>query len=217
MKRIVCVLLANFVFFFSYGQKETAKGEHYLFPAFNQGVVLLKGGKMDAKMLNYNMLTEQLLFDSYGKILAVPDEQLARVDTVFIQERRFIILNDQFVELIHHSKWDLFAEHKCDLKEQGKDAGYGGKSQTSAINNPSSVRLGGMVYNLQLPDGFEIKRYAYYWLRKDGEVKQLANMKQLKKLYKQKDDLLDDYVKKNEVKFEDHETIIKLISYLESQ
>jgi len=216
MKRINCILLSNLIFISSYAQLKTAGVDHYLFPEFTQGVILMKTGKKDAKLLNYNSLTEQLVFDNQGNILAAPKEQLERIDTVFIKERKFIILNNKFVELLHHSVWDLYVEYKCDLKEQGKDAGYGGTSQTSAINTPSAIRLGGNVYNLQLPDGFETKRYFFYWLKKDGELKQFITMRQLKKLYKDKNDLFNDYVKTHDVKYEDQEIIIQLIEHLES-
>ena len=216
MKRSYCILLANFILISSYAQSETAGGDHYLFPEFTQGVVLLNNGKQDIKLLNYNALTEQLLFDSYGKILAVPKEQLERIDTVFIKERRFVMLDNKFVELLHRSAWELYAEYKCDLKEQGKDAGYGGKSQTSAINTPSAVVLGENVYSLKLPEGFETRRYSFYWLGKDGGLKQIANIKQLKKLYKDKDDLFSDYVKIHDVEFGDQNGITKLIDHLES-
>ncbi|MEX2235274.1 MAG: hypothetical protein WD824_24130 [Cyclobacteriaceae bacterium] len=216
MKRNYCILLSNLIFISSYAQLKTAEVDHYLFPEFNQGVILLKTGKKEAKLLNYNSLAGQLIFDNQGNILAVPKEQLERIDTVFIKERRFIILNNKFVELLHHSTWDLYVEYKCDLKEQGKDAGFGGTSQTSAINTPSAVRLGGNVYNLQLPDGFETKRYSSYWLKKNGELKQFINMRQLKKLYKDKNDLFNDYVKKHDVKYENQEIIIQLIEHLES-
>lgn len=216
MKRNYCILLANFIFISSYAQSETAEGDHYLFPEFTQGVVLLNNGKLDAKLLNYHTLTEQLLFDSYGKILAVPKEQLERIDTVFIKERRFVMLDNKFVELLHRSTWELYVEYKCDLKEQGKDAGYGGKSQTSAINTPSAVALGENVYSLKLPEEFETRRYSFYWLKKDRELMQFANVKQLKKFYKDKNDLFSDYVKIHDVEFEDQEGMVKLIDHLES-
>lgn len=216
MKRIYCILLANLIYLSSHAQEKTAGVEHYLFPEFTQGVVLMKTGKKDPKLLNYNALAEQLVFDNQGSILAVPKEQLQRIDTVFIKERRFVVLNNKVVELLHHSAWDLYVEHKCDMKERGKDAGYGGTSQTSAITTPSSVALEGNVYNMQLPEGFETKRYSVYWLKRNGEPNQFVTIRQLKKLYKDKSELFDDYLKAHGVKYENQEAIIRLIEYLES-
>lgn len=216
MKRNFCILLSALTIISSHAQVKTTEVDHYLFPEFTQGIVLMKTGIKDAKLLNYHALSEQLVFDNKGTILAVPKEQLERIDTVFIKERKFIILNNKFVELLHHSHWELYVEYKCDLKDQGKDAGLGGTSQTSAITTPSAVRMGGNLYNLELPEGFKTKRYFVYWLTKNGKLKPVVNMKHLKKFYKDKNDLFDDYVKKHDVKFEDQETMLKLISHLES-
>lgn len=216
MKRSYCILLSNLVFISCYAQVELAQGDHYLFPEFNEGVILFKKGNKDAKMLNYNALAEELVFDNQGRILAVPKEQLERIDTVFIKERRFVILDDKFVELLNNSVWDLYVQYKCNLVEKGKDAGFGGTSETSAVNTPGGLRLGGFIYNMQLPDGFETKRYSVYWLNKNGDLRQFVNMRQLKKLYKGDNDRFNDYLKSHDVKYENQETITQLIEHLES-
>ena len=216
MKCNVCIVICSLLACSCYAQMQTAAVDHYLFPGFVQGIVLLKNGKTDPKLLNYNCLTEQLVFDNRGRILAAPDDQLQRVDTVYIQERKFIILNGKVVELIDHGSWNLCVEHKCNLKDQGKDVGYGGTSQTSAIDRPSAIRLGGNIYNRQLPEGFETRRYSFYWLMKNGETKQFINMKQLKKIYKDKASLFNAYVKGNEVVFENYQHIVQLIQHMES-
>ena len=216
MVRNYCLLLSNLIFISSLAQSQTAERDHYLLPEFTQSVVLLKTGRRDVKLLNYHSLTEQLLFDDRGKILAVPKDQLERIDTVFIKERRFVILNSKFVELLHHSGWDLYVEYKCDLQEEGKNVGYGGKSQTAAVTTPSAVNLDGRVYRLELPEGFETKRYCFYWLKKDGRLNQFVNMRHLKKLYKEKGDLLSAYVKTHSVEYDDPETISQLIEHMES-
>lgn len=216
MKSSYCILLSALTVISSHAQVKTAEVEHYLFPEFTQGIVLMKNGKKDVKLLNYHALSEQIVFDSKGTILAVPKEQLKRIDTVFVNQRRFMIMNNKFVELLYHSHWDLYVEYKCDLKEQGKDAGFGGTSQTSAINTPSAVSMEGNLYNLELPDGYETKRYFVYWLNRNGKLKPVVNMKHLKRFYKDKDDLFDVYVKEHEVKFEDPENMLHFISHLES-
>ena len=216
MKHHDCLFLVSVIITSSYGQVKPAHPDHYLFPEFTQGVVLLSSGKKDPKLLNYHTLTEQLLFDNQGKILAVPKEQLERVDTVYINSRRFVILNNKFVELLHHSDWDLYVAYKCELKDKGKDAGMGGTSETSAISSPSGVFLEGNVYSLQLPDGVETKRHVQYWLKRNEKLRVIINIRQLKKLYKDKNDNFDDFVETHEVKFENPEAVLRLIEHLES-
>lgn len=216
MKHIYCILISNLIFISSYTQLKYAEINHYLFPEFTQGVILIKTGIKDVALLNYNSLTEEMIFENKGKKLAIAKKELGFVDTVFIKDRKFIILNNKFVELIYHSKWDLYVEHKCKVKELGKPSGYGGTSKTTSITSYSPFYSKGRLYELKLPDSYEIKPYTYYWLKKNGELNKFINMRELKKLYKDKKDLFKAYVKKYGVKYDNQESIIQLIEHLES-
>ncbi|MGW8317125.1 MAG: hypothetical protein ACWGNV_16130 [Bacteroidales bacterium] len=139
------------------------------------------------------------------------------MDTIYIQDRKFVALNGKFVELIHHSKWDLFVEHKCKVEDTGKPAGYGGTSQTSAATSVSSLySQGRVIYNLKLPDNFKVNKYHAFWLRKDGEVHELTTLRAIKNLYKDRKASYKKYSKNHPVKYQDQESVIQLIEYLES-
>jgi len=125
-------------------------------------------------------------------------------------------LNGVFVELLSHSKWDLYIEHKCELEESGKSSGYGGTSKTTAITSFSSIYSEGNSYQLKLPDGYKLNPYTNYWLKNNGNLNKFISMRELKKLYKDKEDLFKAYLKKYRVKYHDQEGIIQLIEYLES-
>ena len=216
MKHIYIILIANLVFSSSYAQDNSVERPHYLFPEFTQGVVLLKSGVKNETSLNYNSLTEEMIFDKKGRKLAMAETDLALIDTVFIEDRKFIVLNGGFVELLYHSTCHLYAEYKGKLKEPGKPAGYGGTSETSSISSQSSLRMGGLLYELELPAGYKVNPYTVLWLKKNGALNKLVNMKKLKKLYKGKNDLFKAYVKKHRVKYDNQESITQLIEYLES-
>ncbi len=216
MKRIYCILIANLIISSSYAQLKSVVKAHYLFPAFTQGIVLMKSGVQNEALLNYNTLTEEMVFDKNGTKLAIPKTDIGFIDTVFIEDRKFIVLDKKIVELLSYSKWHLFVEYKCKVQEKGQSAGYGGTSETAAINTHSSLIAGGVFYELELPNHYKIEPYTYYWLKKNGELKRFVNMTTLKKLYKDKKDLFKAHVKKHDVKYNDPESIIQLIEYLES-
>ena len=216
MKRIYCIVISGLIFISSYAQPKIKEITHYLFPEFTQGVILMKAGEKNGTLLNYNSLTEEMIFENNGKKLAIAQRELVRIDTVYIKDRKFIVLNENFVEFLYHSKWDLYIEHKCDVKEPGKPTGYGGTSKTTAVNSYSSFYSEGTVYDLKLPDGYETRPYTYYWLKKNGELNKFRNMRELKKLYKEKEDIFKAYVKKHRVKYDNQESIIQLIEYLET-
>jgi hypothetical protein len=216
MKRFYYFLVFSFSFSLTYAQENTKEISHYLFSDFTQGIVLMKNGSENNALLNYNSLTEEMVFKDKGKMLAIGKPQLAQIDTVFIRNRKFFILNDKFVELILRSTIDLYAEHKCKLIPPGKPAGYGGTSETSAVSTYSSLSSGGRVYDLKLPDDYRVEPYIFYWLKRKGELNKFTSIKQLMKLYEDKADLCKTYVKKNNVKYNDQESIVQFIRYLDS-
>lgn len=177
----------------------------------------MKAGTRNNPMLNYNSLTEEMVFEDNGQKMAIDIDEILLVDTVFIKDRKFVALNGKFVELVYYSKWDLYVEHKCKVEEQGKPAGYGGTSQTGAATSVSSLYTQGrVVYDLELPDDYKTKPYSIYWLKKNGELYKFSNMRELKKLYKDKKELFKNYSKINPVKYQDQKGIIQLIEYMES-
>ena len=217
MKHFYCILISSLIFISSYAQSNYIETSHYLFPEFTQGVILMKAGTRNNAMLNYNSLTEEMIFENNGQKKAIGINEILLVDTVFIKDRKFVALNGKFIELVYHSKWDLYVEHKCKVEEQGKPAGYGGTSQTGAATSVSSLYTQGrVVYDLKLPDDYKTKPYSIYWLKKNGELYMFMNMRELKKLYEDKKELFKKYLKINRVKYQDQEGIIQLIGYMES-
>ncbi|OFX52405.1 MAG: hypothetical protein A2066_21655 [Bacteroidetes bacterium GWB2_41_8] len=214
MKRVYYALIFSLLALVCSSQVKVVELTHYLFPEFTSGVVLMKSGEKNEALLNYNSLTEEMIFDNRGVKLAIG--QLELVDTVYIGSRKFFLLNNKFVELIYKSKSELYAEYKCTVKDPGKPAAYGGTSQTSATTTYSSYFTGGQVYDLKLPEGYETKPFTHFWLKKDGKINKFLTVRQLAKLYAEKENLLKAYQKTNDVKYDDQESILGLIRFLDS-
>lgn len=215
MKHIFCILISSLIFSSSFAQPKDIKISHYLFPEFTQGVILLRSGEKYNTLLNYNSLTEEMIFEKKGKKLAIAMNEIPKVDTIFIKDRKFVTLFNKFVEFVYSSEWELYAEYKCKIEEPGKPVGYGGTSHTSATTSISRLTNDGVVYELKLPDEYKTNPYTIYWLKKNGELNSFINIRQLKILYKDKKDLVKEYLKTNPVKYHDQESIIELIKYLE--
>ena len=217
MKRFFYLLIFSLLLTTSYSQEKVTELSHYLFPEFTQGIILMKNGIKNNALLNYNSLTEEMIFLDKGNMLAIGDKELELIDTVFIMDRKFFTFNNKFIELISHSKYDLCAEHKCKVITHGKPAGYGTTSQTSATTSYLSLVSGGRLYDLKLPEDYEIKPYTYYWLKKNGEFNKFINMRQLMKLYADKKNLFKAYIKEHDVTFDNQESIIHFVNYLETE
>ena len=213
MKTTCLLLILCVTTFAGYAQKNGVEISHYIFPEFVKGTVLMKSGVKNEAMLNYNSLTEEMIFENNGTKLAI--SQLDQIDTVYIENRKFFLLNNKFVELAYHGKYDLYLEHKCSLIDPGKPAAYGGTSQTSSTTSYSSIFSGGQAYELSLPDGYKTKPYQNFWLKKDGKLASFLNLRQLSKLFNDKSGQFKQYVKENKVSIDNQESMIGLLKYLE--
>lgn len=216
MKRIVVVLLFTLILFSSFCQSQGVELSHYVFPDFTNGSVLMKSGQQHQALLNYNALSEEMIFVDKGTKLAISKEEKEKIDTVYIKGRKFFVLDGRFLELIYRSGYELYAEHRCDVKYPGKPAGYGGTSETSSISTYSGVYSGGILYELRLPDDFSIKPYLIYWLMKDGKINKIVNLKQLNKVFGDRKDQIKEYVSSNKTDYNDMESMVGLIRYLEA-
>jgi hypothetical protein len=49
-----------------FAQREEVLISHYLFPSFVKGKVILKSGIINMTNINYNSVTEEMIFDSNG-------------------------------------------------------------------------------------------------------------------------------------------------------
>lgn len=203
----------------TFAQAKWSPISHYLFPEFTRGTILLMNGESHEAMLNYNALTEEMVFVHRGQNMALDDEIIQQIDTVFIKNRKFFRINDHFVELLHQGDTELFAEHRCrvTMKNQGKPAAFGGTSQTSSTTSYLPLNSERIFYQMVLPDEYETRPYIYYWLRKDGELNRFTNMRQLQRLYRNQRSAFNDFLKDHPVSLEDPDTVRRLIEHMENQ
>lgn len=213
MRKIYLFLIFGLVVNLSFGQKKAVEISHYLYPDFVKGSVLMKSGVKNDAMLNYNALTEEMIFIKDGKNLAIT--KLEGIDTVYIGDTKFTLLKNKFVEILYHNKYDLYAGHKGSIVDPGKPAAYGGTSQTSSVTMYSSFLSNGQAYALQLPEGVETKASTDYWLKRDGQLQLFLNLRQLARLFEDKSDQFKKYVKENKVKYENEESLVGLIKFME--
>lgn len=173
----------------------------------------MKSGEAYNQQLNYNILTDEMIFNSGGKYLAIASPE--NVDTVYISNRKFIPLNNKFYEVLINSGTPLLLEFTATISEPGASTGYGGNSTTAAVTSFKSLVNAGGAYELALPNGFKVKPGYIYWIMKDGKLEKVANAKQLIKIFPDKKDMINDAIKKNDLKLSKREDVIMLVKLIE--
>jgi hypothetical protein len=185
---------------------------HYVFGSFTEGTVMMRSGEQSTQQLNYNLVTKEMIFEQAGTYLAIAHPE--QVDTIVIQERRFVPVNHAFYEYLGGSTYPFFIEHTCTIREEGASTGFG-NTNTTAATSIKSLQTDGGAYKLKLPDQFKIIPGHTFYIFKDGKYSKVGNEQQLEKIFPEKRQFIKDWVKKNHTGFSKQAEILPLIMELQ--
>lgn len=194
-------------------QTTVVKLTHYALDAFSDGVVKMKSGESYAKMLNYNILTGEIIFMDGSRFLALEDPK--NVDTVTIAGRKFIPGDKMFYELLTNTALPLLLEYTYTIKEPGTSIGYGLTTTTSAASALRDFIQTGGAYALKLPDNFQVIPGYNYWIRKEGKYLKVSNAQSLSKIFPDQKDRIKELVKTNHTDFGKREEVALLVQQVE--
>lgn len=174
-------------------QSDTANtSKHYVLPEFIVGSVIMKDGSTEYAVMNYNRLTEEMIFNKDGVMLAL--DSIMNIDTVNVDSRLFIPHGKVFYEVLVIGKVSLFMEHKCNLLATGNPSGYGGVTETGASRNVSSLS-GYRSFKLHLPRDYHITDASQFWISRDGNFFKANTSSQIRKAIPEKSEEIKNYIK----------------------
>lgn len=208
---LLCILSIHAAFTQALDTTQFTRISHYLFPDFIKGTVKQKNGNKEEAIMNYNSITQEMIFLQNGAYLALG--QLENIDTVFIEGRKFIPVKEVFYEILTDTPVPLLINHKCRVIPPGKNAGYGSTSQTSSIDNISRIVGSSITYPLKLPNDYTIIPESEFLLKKDNDYIRILNAKQVSKAFPAKSNAIQEYIKMNKTSFRSKEDLTKLIMF----
>jgi hypothetical protein len=185
----------------------------YYFTNFSDATLIMKSGKMQNQIINYNILTGLMVFQKGDKFYDITNPET--IDTVLIQNCKFVPVGKYFYEVVHKGKmYSYYIQHTGHLTEPGKPVGYGGTSKIASTSYVSTANLGGMQWNIALPKDFEVIPSSVYWIKAGNSWFDFETEKQLLKLFPDKISQMKEFIKANKVKIDKPESMVKLIEYL---
>ena len=213
------LVTASLVFLFSLNLPALSQDDRpetqYLFSRFAKAEVLKKSGQKLETMMNYNCLTEEMIFVQNGRRMALAN--LVSIDTVYLQDRVFIPFENNFVELAVIGKADLFIQHRSKAKIQGEIVGYGGTSQLSNVKTVSSLRDNGQYFYMDMPENIEVKYEPLAYIRLGDKIKNFYNRRTLAKILPELKDDIKIYFKENKPDLENRSDLIELVAFINSK
>jgi hypothetical protein len=188
----------------------------YLFPEFTKGVVLQKGGATVEALLDYNTITQEMMFDQNGSKLVL--DQADNIDTIFIANRKFIPARSVYFEKITETTVPLYVQYKGKAaKNSSGNIMTGGSNQIvsgfSGTKYKGSQGKTNPMYEMQLPDGFQLKTEYYFWLQKGGDFYPASNLKSFVQFFPGKEAAIEAFAKENNISMNKKEDVVKLINF----
>jgi hypothetical protein len=183
----------------------------FLFPEFSASRIKMKAGKDLNLILNYNLITEKMVFFQKEQVYDMLNQ--INVDTIFISGNRFIPYESIFYEVYPGVPYSFFIQHRGRILSPPKPAAYGGTSELSSSTYMSRIELGSQVYNAKLEGDLRVKYDPVYWARINNQMISFTSEKQYLKLFPGKEEVLKQFIKKNRLKFEKQDNLLKLWNY----
>jgi hypothetical protein len=186
----------------------------FIFPEFASGTVFQKNGATLAATLDYNTITQEMMFDQNGSKLVL--DQVENIDSIVIQNCVFVPAKGVFFEKLTKTPVALYAQYKSKAVKKGSlDELGGGASPALAgaigVRNRESEKPGN--YNMQLPQNFKLETQIIYWLKKDNDFIQVNNLKVISKRFPGKESQIDAFIKENSISLGKIQNMIKLIEF----
>jgi hypothetical protein len=182
--------------------------QQYLFPSFSKGVVKLKTGKEANLILNYNMVSEKLVFEQKEQYFDLSNPET--VDTAYIQNRKFVPHAKEFIEVSVTGDFPFYIQHKADLQAPPRPGAYGTTSELTSSNYLEGMQTNVGYVNFKLPEGYTIKSSLFYWIRKGEEWIKINSEKQVPKIFPESEEKIKKFIKENKIKADRTEDMIKL-------
>jgi len=206
MKRIY-LLACLFVCLSAVSAQETKPDAHspYVFPAFQKGVVYFLNGDSSVRSMNYNGVTEEMVYLESGKMLAIDHpETISRI--LLGETTVFEPVNGKFCQRLADYGNGLYVSFKYTVLPPSSPSAYGSDASTTASTNWSHLEGQSMLYELSLPSDYKLLKVKQYTLYVDQKPYKV-NRSIVKQLFPDKANSLKTYEKKHKLNLKDPEDV----------
>ncbi|MES1219335.1 MAG: hypothetical protein ABUT20_27780 [Bacteroidota bacterium] len=187
----------------------------FYYPQYTSGKVFLRDGSKAIAKMNYNHLTDQMLFiDQKGDTLALADEK--NIKLIVVDQDTFYF-DDGYMRLIADNGIMKLTEKKTwQVADVRKIGAFNKSTNTVAITSLASYTDRGRAksYDLLASEDLLIRKESQYYFGDQYNNFGLAGKKKLLQLFPKEHLILENYLKENKVNFENREDLKKIVQFL---
>ena len=134
------------------------------------------------------------------------------VATIKIGERTFLPTKDGATEVLQKDP-PIFVQYRGSLKWEGKRVGYGGRSETSAVETYSTFQSGSTTHKLETEKLILTRIDKIFRIERKGKQYRFINEKQFLKAFPDQKEKLKKYADDNKIDFNDIENVLQIYNY----
>lgn len=187
----------------------------YLFPDFQKGQVFLKEGKKISCQLNYNFLTDEILFiDANGKKMALANPE--DLIEVFIGNRSFIATDKGYYEVIEKGAISLAYKWTCNITEKGQEGALGITTDAPGIYQMKQISFDARTWKLDVDKEALVTVKVTPYLYFNSKCVLIKGAKEFLKAFPSKKVEIKSYIDKNPVDFKVEADLRRITTYCNS-
>jgi hypothetical protein len=179
----------------------------YVFPEFVQSTVLQKNGGRVNALLNYNTITQEMMFEQNGSRIVMDQ---GSTDTIYLQNRKFIPAKGVYLEKVTNTRAALYVQNKnkAVLAQKGEKVN-GVLSDVYKKNETEKAD----PYALKLPDSYRLLNDNKYWLQQGSDLIALTNLKKIPSLFPKKEAEVAKFIEENKISLTSQEDMVRLVEF----
>lgn len=187
----------------------------FLFTDFQNGKIIMKDSKIINCQLNYNFLTDEMLFiDAKGKEMALANPH--EVADVYIGNRLFIPSNKGYFEVIEKGTVSLLYKWICNFTDAGKEGAMGIAKDAPGMYQMNQISFDARQWKLDVDKEAVVTVKVIPYLRVKSKYVLIKGEKDFLKAFSGKRNEIKIYLGKNPVDFRKETDLRRLIKYCNS-
>lgn len=206
MKRFILLAAIVAIPLATFAQKKRVM----LFEEYTPGTIKIFNKSKIEVPLNYDASNKAMMYISgENEMILMNNDQ---VDSIFIGAHKFIYAQKSFLECIHLKNGIVYIDWSLKEVNRGYKGVYGQITQ-SKVESVNTANWQHGKFENQSTEVRSILNDNKYLFFLNGEMVTCKNKKNLLNLFKDKKELIDDYIKKHNIDFKEVSGALDLIDY----
>ena len=184
-----------------------------LFNQFMDGTVLLKSGKAEQALMNYNARHQSINFISNGKYYTLTGFE--DIDTIYIQNKRFIPVGKKVYEVINafDKLKALLVSYSTRFRPLTTTTDHNGTTKQSS--NEVSNTLSDVYVDRNYKSNSVVELQKHHWIKIGQNLYKADTKAQIRKIFpKRSEEEIDNYIGTNNLNLNVDDNLIALIEFL---